>query len=74
MYPYHNRIKQRIRAGELIGYSFAKDYPRIGECMVLEFCTHPQFRPVRFKSLAKYITIMDEWHKRGKGLKASVGA
>ena len=20
MYPYHNRIKQRIRAGELVGY------------------------------------------------------
>ena len=30
MYPYHNRIKQRIRAGELIGYEFREDHPGIG--------------------------------------------
>ena len=74
MYPYHNRIKQRIRAGELINYRFEKNYPRIGECMVLEFCTHPQFRPVRLRSLAGYISVMDEWHERVKGLKEPVGA
>lgn len=22
MYPYHNKIKQRIKAGELVGYRF----------------------------------------------------
>lgn len=66
MYPYHNRIKQRIKAGELIGYSFVNDYPRIGACMVLEFCTHPQFRPIRLSRLAGYISVMDEWHQSRK--------
>lgn len=28
MYPYHNRIKQRIRAGELQGHYFTDNYPR----------------------------------------------
>ncbi len=27
MYPYHNRIKQRIRSGELIGYYWDDNYP-----------------------------------------------
>ena len=35
MYPYHNQIKRRIRAGELAGYAFVSDYPRIGEALVL---------------------------------------
>ena len=37
MYPYHNRLKQRIRAGELAGYEFVAHYPRIGEALVLYF-------------------------------------
>lgn len=74
MYPYHNRIKQRIRAGELINYRFEKNYPRIGECMVLEFCTWPQRRTVRIERLVEYVRVMDEWHKRVKGLKEPVGA
>ncbi len=36
MYPYHNRLKQRIRAGELAGYEFVAHYPRIGEALVPE--------------------------------------
>lgn len=74
MYPYHNRIKQRIRAGELISYRFVDDYPRIGSCMVLEFCTWPKFRPIRHERLIDYVQIMDEWHERIKGLKEPVGA
>lgn len=33
MFPYHNRIKQRIKAGELVDYEFVNDYPRIGEAL-----------------------------------------
>lgn len=40
MHPYHNRIKQRIRAGELIGWHFTDSYPRIGTALVLEFSTY----------------------------------
>ena len=47
MYPYHNRLKQRIRAGELAGYEFVAHYPRIGEALVLYFFTDPPVRPVR---------------------------
>ena len=47
MYPYHNRIKQRIANGELIGFSFVDDYPRIGKALVLQFSTMPHLRPIR---------------------------
>ncbi len=26
MYPYHNRIKQRIKNGELTGFDYADNY------------------------------------------------
>ena len=46
MYPYHNRIKQRIRNGELIGHYFGIR-KGIGECLVLIFSTEPRERPIR---------------------------
>ena len=58
MYPYHNRIKQRIRNGELIGYRFEKEYPRIGECMVLVFDTAPPLRPIRPHRVPEYMEIL----------------
>lgn len=51
MYPYHPRIKQRIRAGELIGYHFTDNYPRIGPALVLEFNTYPPLRPITALSI-----------------------
>lgn len=30
MYPYHNRIKQRLRNGELVSHYKADNYPGIG--------------------------------------------
>lgn len=47
MYPYHNRIKQRIRNGELSGHYFTDNYPRIGTALVLVFNTYPFERPIR---------------------------
>ena len=47
MYPYHNRIKQRIAAGELADFFFTDDWPRIGPALVLVFRTDPVFRPIR---------------------------
>ena len=46
-YSYHNRVKQRIRAGELIDHYFTEDYPRIGRALVLVFSTEPFLRPIR---------------------------
>ena len=64
MYPYHNRIKQRIRAGELIGFEFREDYPGIGECLVLKFSTHPAIRPIRPHRYVDYVDILAEWNFR----------
>lgn len=58
MYPYHNRIKQRIANNELIGYHFEQDYPRIGECLVLEFSTYPFARPIRPHRYVEYAQIL----------------
>lgn len=63
MYPYHNRIKQRIKAGELIGYEFVTDYPGIGEALVLRFGTLPAVRPIRPHRWAEYMELLKEWRK-----------
>ena len=57
MYPYHNRIKQRIRAGELQGFYFTDSYPRIGTALVLVFSTAPVLRPIRPHRWSEYEKI-----------------
>lgn len=57
MYPYHNRIKQRIRNSELIGHYFGFR-KGIGECMVLIFNTEPRERPIRPKKYKEYIELI----------------
>ena len=47
MYSYHNRIKQRIRNGELVSHYKADNYPGIGLALVLVFNTPPFLRPIR---------------------------
>lgn len=64
MYPYHNRIKQRIAAGELVRYEFVENYPNIGECMVLHFNTEPFIRPVRPRKYHEYVDILSEFNKK----------
>lgn len=61
MYPYHNKIKQRISKDELIGYEFVDNYPRIGECLVLYFITEPCKRPIRPYRYTEYMSILKEW-------------
>ena len=55
MYQYHNRIKQRILDGELVGYEFVENYPRIGEALVLKFNTYPVLQPIRPHRYAEYL-------------------
>lgn len=64
MFPYHNRIKQRIKAGELEDYEFVDDYPGIGEALVLHFSTEPVIRPIRSRSWDKYVDLLWEWNRR----------
>ena len=60
MYPYHNKIKQRIRNGELTGWYITDYYPNIGAAIVLEFSTTPQKRPIRPYRWIEYIPILAE--------------
>lgn len=61
MYPYHNKIKQRIKNGELIGYKFEENYPRIGKCLVLIFNTRPFIRPIRPHKYSEYTDLIAEF-------------
>jgi hypothetical protein len=59
MYPYHNRILQRIKNGELVGYEFCEE----GEfALILHFSTFPETRPIREHSLWRYEEILKEFN------------
>lgn len=58
MYPYHNRIKQRIKNGELIDWFYTDTYPRIGRALVLVFCTEPVRRPIRPERWHEYLPLL----------------
>lgn len=64
MYPYHNRIKQRIRSGELGDHYFTDNYPGIGEALVLVFNTVPFFRPIRPHMWSEYVDILADWRAK----------
>lgn len=56
MYPYHNRIRQRINNGELVGVEQG-----IGEfAIVLLFSTYPFTRPIRPHSVWRYWDILNK--------------
>ena len=61
MYPYHNRIKQRINNKELIGYSYVEKYKNIAPCLLLEFDTDPKLRPIREHRFDEYEEILNEF-------------
>lgn len=58
MYPYHNRIKQRIKNGELQDFKFVSEYKNIGECLLLFFSTEPYIRPIRPHKYAEYEALI----------------
>ena len=62
-YGYHQKNKQRIRAGELVDHYFTQNYPGIGEALVLVFNTAPFKRPIRPHRWADYVDILTEWAK-----------
>lgn len=63
MYPYHNRIRQRINNGELVDYYFTDNYPHIGNALVLVFNTLPAIRPIRPHKWTDYVDILDNFKK-----------
>ncbi len=58
MYPYHNKIKQRIKNGELISFEFVEKYKNISPCLVLFFKTEPFIRPIREHRFSEYRLLL----------------
>lgn len=55
MYPYHNRIRQRINNGELVGIQQGT-----GEfAIILLFSTYPYTRTIREHSVWRYWDILN---------------
>ena len=58
MYPYHNRIRQRIRKGELIGVEKSENEEF---AFVLLFSTPPYTRPIRPHAIWRYSDILSAY-------------
>ena len=58
MYPYHNRIKQRINNNELTGFEYVDEYNDIKPCLLLYFETEPKIRPIRSYRFEEYEKIL----------------
>lgn len=64
MYPYHNKIKQRISSNELIRYEYVEKYKDISPCLLLHFDTEPKIRPIREHRFKEYEAIFNEQNIR----------
>ena len=64
MYPYHNKIKQRIKNDELTGYEYVNEYNSISPCLLLYFSTEPMTRPIRKHRFKEYELILQEALKK----------
>lgn len=64
MYPYHNRIKQRIKNNELVRYEYVNEYKSISPCLLLHFFTEPKIRPIREHRFNEYEALLDEQMKK----------
>ncbi|MEI8204714.1 MAG: hypothetical protein WCH34_16970 [Bacteroidota bacterium] len=64
MYPYHNKIKQRIHNKELTGYEYVDEYKTIKPCLLLYFSTEPYIRPIRKHRFEEYELIIQETLKK----------
>jgi hypothetical protein len=58
MYPYHNRIKQRINNNELVNFEYVEKYKNISPCLLLYFSTEPKIRPIREHRFNEYEKII----------------
>ncbi|HUH25390.1 MAG TPA: hypothetical protein VLY87_02070 [Flavobacterium sp.] len=59
MYPYHNKIKQRIKNNELIRYEFVEKYKNISPCLLLHFSTEPYLKPIRVHRFQEYKILLN---------------
>ena len=59
MYPYHNKIKQRIKNKELLSYEYVDSYKKIKPCLLLHFSTEPKLRPIRSHRFEEYESFLN---------------
>ena len=64
MYPYHNKIKQRIKNNELVRYEYLDRYKKISPCLLLHFDTEPTLRPIREHRFEEYEQIFKEINRQ----------
>lgn len=64
MYPYHNKIKQRIKNNELLNYEFVDKYKAISPCLLLHFSTEPYIRPIREHRFKEYELLLNNIAKK----------
>ncbi len=64
MYPYHNKIKQRIKNNELLNYEFVDKYKAISPCLILHFSTEPYIRPIREHRFKEYEQLLNDLAKK----------
>lgn len=67
MYPYHNKIKQRIQNGELAHYEYVEKYKQIQPALLLYFKTEPFIKPVRAHRFEEYQPILEKWEQNKQG-------
>ena len=63
MYPYHNKIKQRINNKELLRYEYVEKYKDISPCLLLHFETEPKIRPIREHRFEEYEALLSQVNK-----------
>jgi hypothetical protein len=61
MYPYHNKIKQRIKNNELIRYEYVERYKTITPCLLLHFSTEPKTKPIREHRYEEYEALFKKF-------------
>jgi len=60
MYPYHNKIKQRIKNKELVRYEYLEKYKDISPCLLLYFDSEPYTRPIREHRFKEYEELLKD--------------
>lgn len=66
MYPYHNKIKQRIKKGELTTFLFVDSYKDIKPALLLFFGTFPYIRVIRNHRFIEYYPILERYSLSSK--------
>ncbi len=56
---YHNTLKKRIRAEQLLFTEFVTNYKHVGECLLVHFTSPPFTQFIRPHSYWRYVGILE---------------